>query len=44
MTITSPAYTDAFEDGGTGSLLSQVLSPWKGGGKFLLTLLALSVM
>ncbi|KAL5485186.1 hypothetical protein ACEPAI_7828 [Sanghuangporus weigelae] len=44
MTITDPAYTDAFDTGGTGSLLSQVLSPWKGGGKFILTLLALSVI
>lgn len=44
MTITNPAYTDAFASGSTGGLISQVLSPWKGGGKFILTLLALSVM
>lgn len=44
MTITKTAYTDAFESGGTGALLSQVLSPWHGFGKFILTLLALSVM
>ena len=44
MTITNPAYVDAFTNGGTGGLLSQVLSPWKGGGKFILFLLAFSVM
>lgn len=44
MTITNPAYTDAFASGGTGGLLSQVLSPWGGGGKFILVLLALSVI
>ncbi|KAH8119369.1 permease for cytosine/purines uracil thiamine allantoin [Phellopilus nigrolimitatus] len=44
MTITDPAYTDAFTSGGAGGLLNQVLSPWKGGGKFILTLLALSVI
>ncbi|KAI0685083.1 cytosine-purine permease [Cytidiella melzeri] len=44
MTITDSAYTDAFEAGGTGGLLSQVLSPWKGGGKFILVLLAFSVV
>ncbi|KDQ63006.1 hypothetical protein JAAARDRAFT_119103 [Jaapia argillacea MUCL 33604] len=44
MTITNPAYVDAFTNGGTGGLLSQVLSPWKGGGKFILVLLALSVV
>ena len=44
MTITDPAYTDAFANGSTGALISQVLSPWKGGGKFILILLALSVM
>ncbi|KAJ7134817.1 permease for cytosine/purines, uracil, thiamine, allantoin-domain-containing protein [Mycena epipterygia] len=44
MTIQNPAYTDAFENGGTGGLLSQVLSPWKGGGKFILFLLAFSVV
>ena len=44
MTITNTSYTDAFENGGTGGLLSQVLSPWKGGGKFILVLLSLSVM
>ena len=44
MTITNPAYTGAFADGGTGGLLGQVLSPWGGGGKFILVLLALSVV
>lgn len=44
MTITDPAYTDAFADGSTGGLLAQVLSPWKGGGKFLLVVLAFSVV
>lgn len=44
MTITNQSYVDAFTNGGTGGLLSQVLSPWKGGGKFILFLLALSVM
>ena len=44
MTITDPAYTSAFEEGGIGGLLDQVLSPLKGGGKFILTLLALSAM
>lgn len=44
MTIVNEDYTNAFENGGTGGLLSQVLSPWKGGGKFILFLLAFSVM
>ncbi|EKM58082.1 uncharacterized protein PHACADRAFT_252082 [Phanerochaete carnosa HHB-10118-sp] len=44
MTITEPAYVDAFTNSGTGGLLSQVLSPWKGGGKFILVLLAMSVV
>ncbi|KAJ7241711.1 cytosine-purine permease [Mycena haematopus] len=44
MTITNEAYTDAFASGGTGALLGQVLSPWKGGGKFILFLLAFSVI
>ncbi|TFK56838.1 cytosine-purine permease [Heliocybe sulcata] len=44
MTITDPAYTAAFEAGSTGGLLAQVLSPWHGGGKFILVLLALSVV
>ncbi|KAJ7816974.1 permease for cytosine/purines, uracil, thiamine, allantoin-domain-containing protein [Mycena olivaceomarginata] len=44
MTITKPEYTDAFENGGTGALLGQILSPWKGGGKFILFLLAFSVI
>jgi purine-cytosine permease-like protein len=44
MTITDPAYVDAFGSGSTGGLLSQVLSPWKGGGKFILVLLAFSVV
>jgi purine-cytosine permease-like protein len=44
MTITNPAYTSAFEDGGMGGLIAKVLSPWHGFGKFLLVLLALSVV
>lgn len=44
MTITDPAYTDAFAADATGGLLAQVLSPWKGGGKFLLVVLAFSVV
>jgi len=44
MTITDPAYTEAFTNGGTGGLLAQVLSPWGGFGKFILVLLALSVI
>lgn len=44
MTITDPAYVDAFTNDSTGGLLSQVLSPWKGGGKFILVLLAFSVV
>ena len=44
MCITDPAYVDAFADGSTGGLLSQVLSPWRGGGKFILVLLAFSVV
>jgi purine-cytosine permease-like protein len=44
MTITNEAYVNAFADGGTGGLLAQVLSPWGGFGKFLLVLLALSVI
>lgn len=44
MTITKQDYVDAFANGGTGGLLSQVLSPWKGGGKFVLFLLAFSVI
>ncbi|KAI0652315.1 cytosine-purine permease [Trametes meyenii] len=44
MTITDPAYTQAYEDGSTGGLVAQVLSPWGGFGKFLLLLLGLSVV
>lgn len=44
MTITNPAYTQAYADGSTGGLVAQVLSPWGGGGKFLLVLLGLSVV
>ena len=44
MTITDPAYTDAYTNGGTGGLVGQVLSPWGGFGKFLLVLLGLSVV
>jgi len=45
MTITDPAYVDALgSSGDTGALIAQVLSPWGGGGKFLLVLLALSAI
>ncbi|KAG6333319.1 hypothetical protein ID866_5767 [Astraeus odoratus] len=43
VTITEPAYVAAFgSDGSTGGLIAQVLSPWGGGGKFLLVLLSFS--
>ena len=44
MTITNPSYVAAYADGSTGGLIAQVLSPWHGFGKFLLVVLALSVM
>jgi hypothetical protein len=44
MTITDPAYVDAFANGDAGGLIAQVLTPWKGGGKFLLVLLCLTNM
>jgi NCS1 nucleoside transporter family len=44
MSITKPEFTDAFASGGMGGLIAQTLSPWKGGGKFLLLILALSVL
>lgn len=44
MTITKSAYTEAFANGSTGGLLGQVLSPWVGGGKFLLVVLAFSIV
>ena len=44
MTITNPAYVQAYADGSTGGLIAQVLSPWGGFGKFLLVLLGLSVV
>ncbi|KAF8435811.1 permease for cytosine/purines, uracil, thiamine, allantoin-domain-containing protein [Boletus edulis BED1] len=45
MTIGDPVYADALgSDGNTGALVAQVLSLWGGGGKFLLVLLALSVV
>ncbi|KAI0778628.1 cytosine-purine permease [Trametes elegans] len=44
MTITDPTYTQAYEEGSTGGLVAQTLSPWGGGGKFLLVLLGLSVV
>lgn len=40
--ISDIAYVNAYADGGTGGLVAKVLSPWKGGGKFLLVILALS--
>ncbi|EIW87465.1 cytosine-purine permease [Coniophora puteana RWD-64-598 SS2] len=45
MTITDPAYVAAFGDTeNTGALVAQVLSPWGGFGKFVLVLLAMSVI
>jgi len=44
MTITNPDYVAAFGDGNTGALISRTLQPWHGFGKFLLVLLALSVV
>jgi hypothetical protein len=44
MTIANEAYVDAFTDGGMGGLIGKVLSVWGGFGKFLLVLLALSVV
>ena len=44
VTITNPEYVEAFGDGNTGALISRVLEPWHGFGKFLLVLLALSVV
>ena len=45
MTITDPGYVAAFgSSGDTGALIAQVLSPWGGGGKILLVMLALSAM
>lgn len=44
MTISDPSYADVIEGGDTGALVAKVLSPWKGGGKFVLVLLALSVV
>jgi hypothetical protein len=44
MTITDPDYVNAFGDGNTGALVSRVLEPWHGFGKFLIVLLALSVV
>jgi purine-cytosine permease-like protein len=44
MTITDPTYTDAFANNGTPGLIGQLLAKWGGGGKFLLVLLALSVI
>ena len=45
MTITDPVYVAAFgSSGNTGALVAQVLSPWGGGGKFLLVILAFSAM
>lgn len=42
--ISKPEYTSALQNGGTGALVAQVLTPWKGGGKFVLVILALSVL
>ncbi|KAG7445491.1 uncharacterized protein BT62DRAFT_987266 [Guyanagaster necrorhizus] len=44
MTITKPGYPESFESGSLSGLLGQILTPWKGFGKFLLVVLALSVI
>ncbi|KZO95131.1 hypothetical protein CALVIDRAFT_178789 [Calocera viscosa TUFC12733] len=44
MTITLDAYTSAYENGDAGGLIAQTLTPWGGFGKFLLVLLAFSVI
>jgi hypothetical protein len=44
MTITNPDYVNAFGNGNTGALISRVLLPWHGFGKFILVLLSLSVV
>ena len=45
MTITDPVYVAAFgSSGNTGALIAQILSPWGGGGKFLLVMLSFSAM
>jgi NCS1 nucleoside transporter family len=45
MTITDPVYVAAFgSSGDTGALIAQVLSPWGGGGKFLLVMLSFSAI
>ncbi|GAB5587441.1 hypothetical protein Unana1_02341 [Umbelopsis nana] len=44
VTIQNPDYTSAYDNGGMGGLLAQTLSPWGGGGKFLMVILALSVI
>ena len=45
VTITNPVYVAAFgSSGNTGALIAQVLSPWGGGGKFLLVLLSFSAV
>lgn len=45
MTIQNPAYVAAYEsENGMGGLLAQTLSPWGGGGKFLMVVLSLSVI
>lgn len=45
VTIQNPDYIAAYEgENGMGGLLSQTLSPWGGGGKFLMVILALSVI
>ena len=44
LTISDPAYTSAYEDGGIGSLIHQVFSVWNGFGEFLTVLAALTVV
>lgn len=44
LSITDPAYVEAYANGSMGGLIAQVLSPWGGFGKFLVVLLGLSVV
>ncbi|KAH8547449.1 purine-cytosine permease [Umbelopsis sp. PMI_123] len=44
VSIQNQDYVDAFTNNGVGGLLAQTLSPWGGGGKFLMVVLSLSVI
>jgi len=42
--ISDPAYVSALANGSTAGLIAQVVTPWHGGGKVILVLLAGSVL